>query len=180
MDAVKFISDCLAEVHLRLMATCDNLTNDELLWRPAPTANNIGFIVWHLARGEDARITNTGRLDEDIWATELWYERFGQPITAPDPGDRMGLRALAIPSLEVLVGYAESVHQRTLKYLSRLSDNDLDQAPDPDRPDFTVAGSLRHLITHKNNHHGQIDYLRGLQDEAWDLPRGTGIVLPRP
>ena len=63
MDAVKFISDCLAEVHLRLMATCDNLTNDELLWHPAPTANNIGFIVWHLARGEDARITNTGKLD---------------------------------------------------------------------------------------------------------------------
>ena len=134
MDAIKFISDCLAEVHLRLMATCDNLTNDELLWRPAPTANNIGFIVWHLARNEDARITNASKLDEDIWATELWYEGFGQPVTAPDP----------------------------------------------DRPDFTVAGSLRHLVTHKNNHHGQIDYLRGLQDEAWDLPRGTGIVLPRP
>jgi len=41
-----------------------------------------------------------------------------------------------------------------------------------------VAGSLRHLITHKNNHHGQIDYLRGLQEEARDLPRGTGVVLP--
>ena len=134
MDAVKFISDCLAEVHLRLMATSDNLTNDELLWRPAPTANNIGSIVWHLARNEDARITNASKLDEDIWATELWYEGFGQPVTAPDP----------------------------------------------DRPDFTVAGSLRHLVIHKNNHHGQIDYLRGLQDEAWDLPRGTGIVLPRP
>ena len=66
MEAVKFISDCLAEVHFRLMATSDNLTNDELLWRPAPTANNIGSIVWHLARNEDARITNTGKLDEDI------------------------------------------------------------------------------------------------------------------
>ena len=106
------------------MATSDNLTNDELLWRPAPTANNIGSIVWHLARNEDARITNAGKLGEDIWATELWYEGFGQPVTAPDP----------------------------------------------DRPDFTVAGSLRHLVTHKNNHHGQIDYLRGLQDKAWDLP----------
>ena len=134
MDAVKFISDCLTEVHLSLMATCDNLTNDERLWRPAPTANNIGSVVWHLARNEDARITNTGKLGEDIWATELWYEGFGQPFTAPDP----------------------------------------------DQPDFTVAGSLRHLVTHKNNRHGQINYLRGLYDEAWDLPRGTGIVLPRP
>ena len=116
MDDVKFIFDCLAEVHLSLMATCDNLINDELLWRPAPTGNDIGSIVWHLARNEDARITNAGQLGEDIWATELWYEGFGQPIAAPDP----------------------------------------------DRPDFTVAGSLRHLVTHKNNHHGQIDYLRGL------------------
>jgi len=178
MGAVKFISDCLAEVHLRLMAICGNLTNDELLWPPAPTSNNIGFIVWHLARGEDARIADTGKLDENIWATELRYNRFGQPITAPDPGDRMGLRALAIPSSEMLVGYAESARRRTLKYPSGLSDSGLDQAPDPDRPDLAVASSLRHLATHKNNHHGQIDYLRGLQDEAWDLPGHRNSALP--
>jgi uncharacterized damage-inducible protein DinB len=90
----------------------------------------------------------------------------------------MGLRALAIPSLEVLVGYAEAVHRRTLRYLAGLTPDSLDQLPDPARPEYDVSGSLRHLITHKNNHHGQIDYLRGLQDEAWDLPRGTGVVLP--
>ncbi len=178
MDAVGFISDCLAQVHLRLMATCEGLNQEQLLWRPAPTANNIGFILWHLARGEDARITNTGKLAEDIWATESWYQKFDQPITAPDPGDRMGLRALAIPSLEVLVGYAEAVQQRTARYVSGLTPEGLDQAPDAASPEQTVASSLRHLITHKNNHHGQIDYLRGLQDEAWDLPRGAGIVLP--
>ena len=178
MDAVAFISDCLAQVHLRLLATCEDLSTERLLWRPAPTANNIGFILWHLARGEDARITNTGKLDADIWATESWHEKFDQPITAPDPGDRMGLRALAIPSLDVLVGYIEAAHQRTSKYISGLTAEDLDRASNPDRPDLTVAGSLRHLITHKNNHHGQIDYLRGLQEEAWDLPPCTGVVLP--
>ena len=178
MDAVAFISDCLAQVHLRLLATCEGLNTEQLLWRPAPTANNIGFILWHLVRNEDTRITNTGKLSGDIWATESWYEKFDQPITAPDPGDRMGLRALAIPSLEVLAGYAEAAHQRTSRYISGLKSEDLDLTPNPDRPDFTVAGSLRHLITHKNNHHGQIDYLRGLQEEAWDLPPGTGVVLP--
>ena len=132
MDAVAFISDCLAQVHLRLMATCKGLNSEQLLWRPVPTANNIGFILRHLARNEDARITNTGKLAEDIWANESWYEKFDRPVTAPDPG----------------------------------------------RPDLTVAGPLLHLITHKNNHHGQIDYLRGLQEEARDLPRGTGVVLP--
>ncbi|MCH8893277.1 MAG: DinB family protein [Chloroflexi bacterium] len=178
MDSIAFIADCLAQVHLRLMATCEGLSTDQLLWRPAPTANNIGFILWHLVRNEDARVTNTGKLDGDIWASESWHDKFGQPATAPDPGDRMGLRALAIPSLDVLVGYAGAVHQRTLKYLSGLTPESLDQLPDPERPDFAVSGSLRHMITHKNNHHGQIDYLRGLQDEAWDLPPGTGVVLP--
>ena len=181
MDAVAFISDYLAQVHLRLMATCEGLTNEQLLWRPAPTANNIGFILWHLARNENARITNTGKLADDIWATESWHQKFGQPVTAPDPGDRLGLRALAIPSLEVLTGYAEAAHQRTLKYLSGFTPEALNQAPDPELPELAVAGSLRHLITHKNHHHGQIDYLRGLQmEEAWGLPRCTGVVLPQP
>ena len=34
-----------------------------------------------------------------------------------------------------------------------------------------------YLITHKNHHQGQIDFIRGLQDDEWDLPPGTGIVL---
>ncbi len=178
MDAVGFISDCLAQVNLRLSATIEGLSPEELLWRPAPTANNIGFILWHLIRNEDTRVTTTGNLGADIWASDSWHERFGQPATAPDPGDRMGLRALAIPSLEVLVGYSQAVQQRTARYVSGLTPEDLDQAPNAARPEHTVSGSLRHLITHKNNHHGQIDYLRGLQDEGWDLPRGTGVVLP--
>jgi uncharacterized damage-inducible protein DinB len=178
MNAVGFISDCLAQVHVRLMATCDSLSTEQLLWRPAPTANNIGFILWHLVRNEDARITNTGSLGDDIWATGSWNEKFGQPATAPDPGDRMGLRALAIPSLEVLTGYAEAVHQRIMGYVAGLKDTDLDLEYDPERPGQTRSSSFRHLITHKNNHHGQIDYLRGLQDESWDLPRGTGVALP--
>ena len=177
MDSIAFITDCLAQVHLRLMATCYDLSSEQLVWRPAPMANNIGFILWHLVRNEDARVTNTGKLGADLWATGSWHEKFGQPAPAPDPGDRMGLRALAIPSLAVLVGYAEAVHQRTLGYLAVLTPDSLDKLPDPARPEYDVSGSLRHLITHKNNHHGQFDYLRGLQDEVWDLPRGTGVVL---
>ena len=41
----------------------------------------------------------------------------------------------------------------------------------------TVGGSLSHVIVLRNNHPGQIDYLRGLQEEDWDLPLGTGEIL---
>ncbi len=177
MDTLKFIADCLTQVQIRLAGTCEGLTPEQLTWRPAPAANNIGFILWHVSRNEDARITETGG-PPDLWVTGLWHRQFGQPITSPDPGDRLGFRSLAIPSLEVLLAYSEAVHQRSLSFLASLSVDRLEESIQPTAAGQSVAGSLRHLITHKNNHHGQIDYLRGLQDETWDLPRGTGSVLP--
>jgi len=39
-----------------------------------------------------------------------------------------------------------------------------------------VATQLRHMITHKNNHHGQVDFIRGLRYPEWDHTPGTGIV----
>ena len=86
--------------------------------------------------------------------------------------------ALSIPALDVLTGYVKATHQQTLDFLTALKPGDLDATPNPSEPERTVADVLRHMITHKNNHHGQIDYIRGLQEETWDLPPGTGAVLP--
>ena len=141
-------------------------------------ANNIGFILWHMARNEDDLTSHLCGKQSSLWVAEGWYKRFDQPVDAPDPGDRMGLRALSIPPLHILVGYLKAAHQQTHEFLSTLTPDALDIAPDPPQPERTVAVSLRHLITHKNNHHGQIDYIQGLQDESWDLPPGTGTVLP--
>ena len=177
MDAITFIADSLAQVQLRLLGTCDGLTQEQALWRPAPHANNIGFILWHVARGEDNMAASL-QGGAALWEKEGWYERFGQPVEMPDPGDRMGLRALAIPSVETLMGYLDAVHRQTGEYLSTLRPERLDDAAEDFRPGATIGECLRHLITHKNNHHGQVDFLRGLQDDAWDLPPGTGMKLP--
>ncbi len=142
-----------------------------------PYANNIGFILWHMARAEDYLMSRLQNGRPTLWASQGWHKRFDQPVDAPDPGDKMGLQSLPIPALEVLIGYTKAVHQLTQAFLSELTPAGLELIPDPDQPDRIVAGSLRHLITHKNNHHGQIDYIRGLQDETWDLPPGTGSVL---
>ena len=184
MDAPKFIADCLEQTHLRLTATCAGLTAAQMEWRPAPTANNIGFILWHVCRNEDTRITATAQpgasppapFAADLWVAEGWHLQFNQPAHAPDPGDRQGLRQLNIPPPAVLLAYAEAVNRRTTQFLSTLTPAALDAPADPNQ---TIGGSLRHLIVHKNNHHGQIDYLRGLQEPDWDLPRGAGAILPQ-
>lgn len=177
MDTVTFISQSVSQVNLRLLATCEGLTQEQVLWRPTPYSNNIGFILWHMARAEDYLLSRLQKERTSLWESEGWYQRFNQPIDAPDPGDKMGLQSLPIPDLDVLIGYTKAVHQAFRDYISGLRVEDLDLHPSPDQPERTVASSLRHLITHKNNHHGQIDYIRGLQDETWDLPPGTGSVL---
>ena len=181
MNTTQFIADCLTQTHLRLHATCEGLTAEQALWRPAPTANNIGFILWHMGRHEDSRVTAIARgaagFEADLWAADGWHEQFGQPVTAPDPGDRLGLRSLAIPAPEVLLSYFRAVNERTMRFVASLDDAGLDAFITASEPRQTVAGALRHMIVHQNNHHGQVDYLRGLQEEDWDLPRGTGGVL---
>ncbi len=182
MEATQFISDCLTQTHIRLMATCEGLTDEQMKWRPAPTANSIGFILWHVARNEDGRISRTagrkGDFEQDLWVSGGWFERFGQPETAPDPGDRLGLRSLAIPVPEVLISYTKAVNARTAQFLESLDDARLNEHMGDREQQETVSDSLRHVIVHKNNHHGQIDYLRGLQEEDWDLTPGTGRILP--
>ncbi len=177
MDTVEFISASLRQVRIRLSATCEGLTQEQVLWRPAPHANSIGFILWHMARAEDNRIASLPGKAASLWESQGWYERFGQTVTSPDPGDRAGLLAIPIPALDVLIGYVEAALGQAQEYLSTVTDDDLDVAPDPSQPEHTVGTALRHMITHTNNHHGQIDYIRGLQEADWDLTPGTGIYL---
>ena len=176
MDTMSFISQSLGQVQQRLLATCDGLSQEQVLWRPLSNANNIGFILWHVARSEDRIVGRLQGKQPDLWESQGWYRKFDQPAESPDPGDRMGLQALTIPALDVLVDYLRDVHRQTMEFVTTLTAEALDVPARPEQPERTKGMVLRHMITHKNNHHGQIDYIRGLQEPSWDLPPGTGMV----
>ena len=177
MDTVEFIHQSLRQVHVRLLGSCEGLTQEQVLWRPAPAANNIGFILWHVARDQDDLVRGVLGEGTTIWVSRGVHEAFGQPADAPDPGDRMGLRALHLPALSTLLEYLEATHAQTIEFVSSLTSDRLDTTPGHRDSGPTFGASLRHVITHQNNHHGQIDYIRGLQDETWDLPRQLGLDL---
>ena len=180
MNTTLFISQSLIQAQVRLIASCNGLTQEQVLWRPTPHANNIGFNLWHLGRTEETIGQHLRGQKPELWESEGWHKRFGQPVEALDPGDKAGLRDLPIPELGVLVDYLQAVHQRTLALVSELTQEGLDAAPDQARPHHTLAVSLRHLTTHKNNHHGQIDFIRGLQDDMWNAIPGIGVVPSLP
>ena len=177
MDAVQFITQTLAQAQFRLRATCHGLDDAQARWRPAPEANCVGFILWHLARTEDNLASGEQGLDT-LWAGDGWHARFGNDVETPAVlGDRQSAFALVIPPLPLLLEYQAAAAARTRALLAGLSAADLD-GPSRSWPGMRLADVLRHLATHKNNHHGQIDFLRGLQQDDWDLPPGTGVRLP--
>ncbi len=176
MDTITFIRHSLNQVHQRLIGTCRGLTYEQVSWRPAPHANNIGFILWHVARAEDRTVGTVLSARGELWVSRHWHLQFSHSVDSPPPGDRMGLRSMPIPSPDILTAYLDDVHRSTMRFLESLTLDDLDVAPVSGQPERTMAALLRHQITHKNNHHGQVDYIRGLQEPDWDLPPGTGVV----
>ena len=176
MDAVTFIGKSLAQAQLRLRATLDGLSDAEARWRPGSEANSIGFILWHVSRADDG--LSSGELaQEPLWDAG-WHARCGHPVETPAVlRDRESALELAIPDLALLLEYQAEAAERSAQLVSGLRDADLDRES-ASWQGMRLADVLRHLATHKNNHHGQIDFLRGLQQSDWDLPPGTGVRVP--
>jgi DinB family protein len=178
MDTARFVAQCLGQVHERMLKSLHGLGKSELVWRPAPHANCIAEIVWHAVRVADRLAGPRVGLGLELWERDRWFERLGYPREQPPAIDYQlfSRLSLPVPSLEDLLAYKQAVHLDTLDKLRRLSPDDFDRAPDPAQPERTVATYFRHQVTHQNNHHGQVDYIRGLMQPGWDLPPGTGLV----
>ena len=109
MDSVSFISYCLEQAQIRLIGTCEDLTQEEVLWRLALRQQCRDHpLACATGRGQSGTPTR-----KPVCVVGGWHEKFGQPVDAPDPVDRMSLWVLAIPDLTVLLGYSQAVGERT-------------------------------------------------------------------
>jgi hypothetical protein len=140
----------------------------ELMWRPGPEANPIGWLVWHAARVQDhhmAEILN----GPQIWAGDGWSARFGLD---PDPsnigyGHSPDEVAQVQPAGDDdLMAYLDVVHDRSCALLSRLQPDELDRIVDRRwDPPVTLAVRLVSIADDSLQHMGQAAYVRGLLAE---------------
>lgn len=143
----------------------DGLTTEQLTWAPATGANSIGWLVWHLTRVQDHHVSEL-LADDQLWETGDWAQRFG---LAPHPqntgyGHSANQIATVRPeSSDVLVDYYDTVHARTLDYLSGLTAADLDKVVDERwDPPVTLGVRLVSVVNDDEQHVGQAAYVRGL------------------
>ncbi|MDP9462985.1 MAG: DinB family protein, partial [Actinomycetota bacterium] len=128
-------------------------------------ANPIGWLVWHLARGQDDQIAEILE-QEQVWISGDWARRFG---VAADPANtgyghsEDDVMAIRPESAEALIEYYEAVATRTHGLLERTTPKDLDRIVDRNwDPPVTLGVRLVSIADDDIQHAGQASYVRGI------------------
>ncbi|HST46213.1 mycothiol transferase [Jatrophihabitans sp.] len=164
-DAVAgLLADGFDRIRQLVEDTVADLSPEQLAYAPAPGANPIGWLVWHLTRIQDDHVAGlAGR--EQAWTAEGWYERFALPFdsSATGYGQRPEqVAAVRVPA-ELLLGYHRAVFSRTRDYVAGLAGPDLARVVDESwDPPVTVGVRLVSVLSDDLQHAGQAGYLTGL------------------
>jgi len=169
------VNDLLVEGYDRLpdlvSAAVDGLTADQLAKAPAPGANTVGWLVWHLTRVQDHHVAEL--LDDDqVWVTSGWAARFGRDGDPSDTGyghSPAEVAKLRADGADALTGYHAVVAARTRVFLAGLQPADLDRVVDERwDPPVTLGVRLVSVLDDDLQHAGQAAYVRGLLERAGD------------
>lgn len=169
MTSADLLVDGFERVRQAATAAVEGLTAEQLAARIDPGANTAGWLVWHLVRVQDSHLAEAAGTPE-VWSTDGWRERFGLPLEPADIGyghsnDDVG--AVRVASADLLTGYLEAVHARTVAYVRELDDDDLARVVDRSYdPPVTLAVRLVSVLDDDLQHAGQAAFVRGVLERT--------------
>ncbi|MFJ3234348.1 DUF664 domain-containing protein [Streptomyces sp. NPDC086787] len=169
MHARDILIDGFGRIREEVHAALDGLGPDDLHARPAPGANSIAWLVWHLTRVQDDHVADAFGLDQ-VWRAGGWEQRFGLGLPHRDIGYGHRPEQVAkvrVDSADLLTGYYDAVHEQTLGVLRDLPAKELERVVD-ERWDPPVGLGVRlvSVLSDDLQHVGQAAYLRGLLQSA--------------
>jgi uncharacterized damage-inducible protein DinB len=161
--------DLLVETFDRLpdlvRSAVSGLTPEQLRWAPAPGANSVGWLVWHLTRIQDDHVADLLGQDQ-VWIQGDWAGRFGFDAATFETGyGHLPEQVAAVrpESSTALVEYYDAVAARTRDLLRGLTPADLDRVVDTAwDPPVTLGVRLVSIANDDLQHVGQAAYVRGL------------------
>jgi hypothetical protein len=165
MDIAGLLLDIYGRVLPLAQDAVDGLDAGELATQPAPGANSIAWLIWHLARVQDHHVSEL--LDTtQLWESGDWAERFGLDGDPSDTGYGHTVEEMdrvRPDGPDALLDYLTAVDQRTREMLSGLSPADLDRIVDRRwDPPVTLGVRLVSIADDCLQHVGQAAYVRGL------------------
>jgi uncharacterized damage-inducible protein DinB len=168
MDHADLLTDAFSRIREVVHGVLKDLPEAHLTARVDPEANTIAWLIWHLTRVQDDHVAGVaGR--EQVWVAYGWRDRFGLPFEAAaigygqSPAEAGEVEA----SADLLLGYYDAVHARTVDYVRALSPADLDRVVDERwEPPVTLGVRLVSVISDDLQHAGQAAYVRGVLSRA--------------
>ena len=178
MTIANLLADAFSRVREAVHEAVDGLTPGQLAFRPESEANSIAWLIWHLTRIQDDHVADAAGTVQ-VWTSSVdgsigytWADRFGLPFATSATGYGHGPEAVAavhVRPASLLLEYYDAVHTETIKFVSGLSDADLDRIVDYAwDPPVSLGVRLVSVISDDLQHAGQAAYLRGL------IERGLG------
>jgi hypothetical protein len=165
MRGTDLLVDAFGRIKETVHSSVLGLSGEELAFRLDDDTNSITWLVWHLTRVQDDHVADAAGTSQ-VWSDDGWDRRFGLPFPAEETGyghDANEVSAVRVPSGDLLTGYHDAVHERTLRYLSTLSDDDLDRVIDESwDPPVTLGVRLVSVLSDDLQHAGQAAFLRGV------------------
>ncbi|MFF5448667.1 DUF664 domain-containing protein [Streptomyces sp. NPDC012888] len=170
MNPADLLIDAFGRVREVVHEAVAGLPAARLAARVDPGANSIAWLVWHLTRIQDDHVADVaGR--EQAWTEQGWAARFGLPFAEGATGyghtdDEVA--AVRAPA-ELLLGYHDAVHARSVEFLEGVTGEDLDRVVDEAwSPPVTLGVRLVSVIADDLQHAGQAAFVRGTLDRRPD------------
>lgn len=169
MDVASLLLELYGRIPPLARQAVEGLGLDDLTTPPAPGANPIAWLIWHLARVQDDHVTDILGA-EQLWVTGDWARRFGLDPDPSNTGYGHGPDDVAAVRPEtpgVLLEYLEAVSDRTRTMLQGLAADDLDRIVDRSwDPPVTLGVRLVSIADDSLQHAGQAAYVRGFRGVA--------------
>jgi uncharacterized damage-inducible protein DinB len=163
--STELLSDAFGRIHDVVHRVIDGLTVDDLAKRVDDDANSIAWLLWHLTRVQDDHIAEVAG-GEQLWTSDGWADRFGLPFSADETGygqSSSDVGEVSGVSGELLAGYHDAVHERTIRFVEGLDDADLDRVVDTRwDPPVTLGVRLVSVISDDLQHAGQAAFVAGM------------------
>ena len=165
MTSAQLLADAFGRIQGIVHRVVGGLTQEQLAFRVDDEANTIGWLVWHLTRVQDDHVADAAGTQQ-VWITQGWAERFALPFSVEETGfGQTGeqVAAVRVESGGLLTGYHDAVYERTIDYVSALTDDDLARIVDPGwDPPVTLGIRLVSVIGDDLQHAGQAAFVRGV------------------
>jgi uncharacterized damage-inducible protein DinB len=168
--------DAFGRIREEVHAAVDGLSPDDLAYRVDDKANSIGWLVWHLTRVQDDHVADAAGT-EQVWLARGFADRYGLPFDRSATGYGHGsheVGAVQVATADLLTTYHDAVHDATVAFVERLSDDDLarivDEAWDPP---VSLGVRLVSVIGDDMQHVGQAAFVRGIVERRHSVVSGV-------